>query len=567
MSSSIIRFASALGLGAALFVLPTQAPARAETGPDVAVASRISTVTVYEDRALVTRTGSADLEPGVSRLRFERLPAAAMQDTLTARAPGALILGVDVEAVHLQRDAGPALDAARKAYEAARRELRIADLALEAASSSFVFYSSIRAATGERAGRALAGSDNLDVANIETIAKLIDDGLAAAGPKMVDAETTLAAAKARADAAKRALQELETGQSRTVLDVVVTVEADQASRSEVTLQYMVGQAGWSASYDLRVTSDFERASLGLAANVWQRTGEDWSDTVLEFTTAQPSAGASPPDLTPWRLGRPSPPAAARPMPAKKGMVAPAERVRSDARTLDQEASADRLDRAFQAQVRRSGLVVAFAARTAETVPSGGRPSVVSLARFDLAPEVHWIVRPVVTKKAYVAARVANTTGSPLPTGAARVFLGPDFVGRMQLEDWAQGKSIDLGLGVDRDVTVERERLENTRSTEGIFSKDTVHSRRFRITVENHHARAIAVRIRDQVPVSRDADIEVELTESSHTIADLPERERELNKARGILEWRLPVEASRTLDLRFGFDVSHPKGTTMSGLDR
>ena len=43
------------------------------------------------------------------------------------------------------------------------------------------------------------------------------------------------------------------------------------------------------------------------------------------------------------------------------------------------------------------------------------------------------------------------------------------------------------------------------------------------------------------------------------------RDAETNKARGVLEWRFPLAAKANQDLRFGFEVRHPKGREMGGL--
>ena len=189
-----------------------------------------------------------------------------------------------------------------------------------------------------------------------------------------------------------------------------------------------------------------------------------------------------------------------------------------------------------------------------------------VARFDLDPSVRWTAFPRVTKDVFVTTKLVNTTGTPLPAGEARVFVGPDFTGRMALADWGMGKEVDVGLGVDREVEAEREALVKQRSTEGIFSKDTVHERGFRITVTNHRARSIDVRLLDQIPVSADEDIEVELTETSLAFAKLPEREEETNKARGVLEWRFGVAAQAKQEVRFAFTVTHPKSTPIVGFD-
>jgi uncharacterized protein (TIGR02231 family) len=224
------------------------------------------------------------------------------------------------------------------------------------------------------------------------------------------------------------------------------------------------------------------------------------------------------------------------------------------------------DAGFAAPVRKSGVVVAFTAPVPANVRSDGQPSRVALGRFDLPPTVRWTAFPKATDKVFVTAKLKNATGTALPAGEARVFVGPDFVGPMALADWGVDKEIDVGLGVDREVEVTRETLTKERSTEGVFSKDTVHERAYRITLKNRRDRAIDVRLLDQTPVSHDEELKVELKDLSMQLAKLPDRDAETNKARGVLEWRFALAAKQEMDVRFGFKVLYPKGRTVLGMD-
>ena len=66
------------------------------------VDSRITSVTVYADRAIVTRTSSNDLAAGEHTLVFENLPAAIVDQSLQASGfgvPGATILDVSAQTI------------------------------------------------------------------------------------------------------------------------------------------------------------------------------------------------------------------------------------------------------------------------------------------------------------------------------------------------------------------------------------------------------------------------------------------------------------------------------------
>jgi uncharacterized protein (TIGR02231 family) len=523
---------------------------------DVLVASKISRVTVYSDRALVERTAVAQVPGGTSRILLPGFPAGFDPNSLRARSSQVKVLGVDTERVHLSREANAEAEAARKAWDAARRVTAEAEMELADAKDAWDRLKSLRAAALQKGGDALAGQA-VDVGGIDKMLGLVDERGKAARARILGAQTAVEDAKAAEDAAKRRMDELASARQRVETRVVVTVSSESSAQATVSVEYMMGNAGWTPVYDVRVSEDFASAALEMNAVVAQRTGEDWQGIPMELTTAQPSAGAAPPEPSAWEIDLMREPPAGG-LVAERAAQAPAK----GRLARDEEAK----DAGFAMPVRRSGVVVAFASAAPASVATDGQPSRVAIGRFDLPPQVRWVAFPRATDKVFVSAKLKNTAGSPLPAGEARVFVGPDYVGPMELADWGQDKEVDVGLGVDREVEVARETLKQERSTEGVFSKDTVHERAYRITLKNHRDRPVDVRLLDQVPVSHDEELKVEITENSVALAKLPPREEETNKARGVLEWRLGVGAKQETDLRFAWRVAHPRGRTLVGFD-
>lgn len=540
------------------------APAALADGEARSVDAKIGRVTVYADRALVTRAAKTNVAQGVTKLAFEHLPPGLDPASIRARCGAARVLGVDLEAVHLARESREEMQKAVAAHDAAARKLTGAEMELAEAKDRWELYRSIRAKSVEGGERALGGGPGADVKSMADVLDLVAKQGAAARKDVLAATDAVAAAKSEEDAARRRVDEMRTGNDRAESRVLVTLQADAASDTDVSVQYMVANASWQPAYDLRVDDDFAAASLGLGAIVVQKTGEDWNGVALELTTAQPSAGAAPPEPQPWRVWLPQPRAEGGRVSAKEARgAAPAPALGlMDAKD---KAALEPAETAFNPLVRRTGLVVAFQSQVAESIASNGQPSRVALARFDLTPDVRWTAFPRATDKVFVTAKMTNTAKVALPAGECRVFVGADYVGPIELADWGADKEIDVGLGVDRDVEAEREQLKSERSTEGLFTKDTVDARDFRITVRNNRDRAIDVRLLDQLPVSNDEELTVKLANTSLALADLPPRDAETNKARGVLEWRFPLGPKASEDLRFGFEVRHPRSREMGGL--
>ena len=62
---------------------------------------------------------------------------------------------------------------------------------------------------------------------------------------------------------------------KEVRSVQVAIEAERDMRFDLDLSYLVQQASWEPTYDVRLSADGKEAELGDRAQVWQKTGEDW----------------------------------------------------------------------------------------------------------------------------------------------------------------------------------------------------------------------------------------------------------------------------------------------------
>lgn len=84
-------------------------------------------------------------------------------------------------------------------------------------------------------------------------------------------------------------------------DVIVTISAKDASNSDFSINYVVKNAGWYPSYDLRVDDVTKPLTLNYKANVYQNTGEEWKDVRIAFSNGNPNESGIAPILNPLYL--------------------------------------------------------------------------------------------------------------------------------------------------------------------------------------------------------------------------------------------------------------------------
>ncbi len=101
---------------------------------------------------------------------------------------------------------------------------------------------------------------------------------------------------------QRQLSELRSKSRSNTSDIAVKVDAKLASTGSFSITYLVKNASWYPSYDLRATEVNKPIDLIYRANVTQRSGEEWKDVKLVLSSGDPSRGGNKPELKPYRIG-------------------------------------------------------------------------------------------------------------------------------------------------------------------------------------------------------------------------------------------------------------------------
>jgi uncharacterized protein (TIGR02231 family) len=516
----------------------------------------ITAVTVHPALARITRRGVVTVDGGSAEVVVGGLPATL--DPASVRVAGrgataARIVGVEVR----DRRAVDAPDERVSAAEASLEEAWRGRGALEDLDTAEAARAELLASVGDRGGRAFAqalASGEAEPARLTSVAESLSSALldvagrrrALASQRLI-AERTVAAAQAELDRLRA------SGRDRR--DVMIAVEADAAGPLELEVDYVVRGAGWRPVYDFRVDADTATLELTWVALLQQSTGEDWPECELRVSTSRPAGAARIPELDPWWVDVWEPPrvAVAAPPPQRldvgellaHGEMAPAAATRA----FDAEAEV------VVAQAADSALAASWVLPRPIAVPGDGAAHRHVLESASLEARLDHVTAPAVAAEAQLRATVTNTTGRALLAGEASVFLDRDFVGVARVDATAPGGDLELALGVDDRVVVERElagrdadkrRLGTTRSTNEAWT----------IEVTNHRDQAINLVVRDRLPQSRHADIKV----ADVKLEPKPAEHDDL----GRVEWTATVPAGAAWKARMGFAVEHPKGMRVAG---
>ncbi|MDP9791752.1 uncharacterized protein (TIGR02231 family) [Catenuloplanes nepalensis] len=524
------------------------------------VDSTIAGVIVYPDRARVTRHATVRLPAGDHTVPLGPLPPAVDASSVRVGGRGAAtVLGVDVTTFHAPRSADPevaALEERRRSLDDALRELDD-DEAIEKERAEFLHE------LGRRAGTSYAKALAEGTAAPGAIAGFGDslaEQLAAGKARQRAAELRRERLHEDLNAVTRELLAVDAKTAPDRLVAMVALEMAHTGEVELELSYVTHGASWESSYDVRLDSDGDTLTLTWFGLVSQHTGEDWPATDLRLSTARPASPVAVPELDPWFLDRWRPSPMPRSVPLPPAPAGAAYMMESDALIVGGPAAAAPMARAAKvaeavATVEQGAAAATYRPARPIAVPADGTSHRAVVASLELPARLDHVTAPVRDTSAYLRATVTNASEHTLLPGPAAVFHGGDFVGRTRLKPWAPGEELELALGVDDRVRVEREQTRRT-ATKAALSATRRREAEYTITVGNHTPRAAHVTVLDQLPVSRDEAISIRETRFDPAPAERTEM--------GELTWTLQVPAGETRTVVFGFRAEIGKGVELDG---
>ncbi|QDJ40338.1 hypothetical protein CBR71_03010 [Bordetella hinzii] len=508
--------------------------------------SAIGAVTVYQDRAVVTRQASIDLAAGEHELVFERLPATLQDNSLqvSAKSTGqAALLDVKTGTAFQAESSNERV----QAVEAQIRQLeaRLGGLDDEAAvlenQREWVALMQRGAAEPAREGSRLTLEqlNAIQAASAETLARALS------GLRRIAAEREHG--QREREALQASLQQLRGDMSRRSKTVTLRVKLARAGKLDVALSYAVAGARWTPAYDARLRPADGAVDLAYFGVVRQSTGEDWKNVKLTLSTARPSLGGAAPTQPPWILDVAGPPAA--PAMRYEARSAPAVAMERGG-----GAAADAVDVPVAA-VQHAATSASFLIDGPVTLPADNTAQRVAITVARLPAALQYQAVPALREAAFLTANASNDTAYPLLAGPLNSFLDDAFIAASTIKTVMPGETLELAMGADEGIAVKRALVNRLTENTGFSGSGRRVTYEYKIRAKNNKAAPVQLALSDRLPVSRNEKIVVKLIAP----ADADKGEE------GKLGWNWTLAPGQSRETVLKFSIDYPGDMEVSGL--
>lgn len=507
----------------------------------IPVTGKIRTVTVFQKGAQVFRTGTVAIPSGKSTLVFENLPRDLNPQSLQVSGKGAFtILAVSHHINYLQdRAKNEQIHALESKLKSLEKEKAIQDglkQVFEAEESMLL------------ANKAIGGDQNgVETNRLKEVADFLRKRLTEISSEKITIQEKTRILEEEIQNIRNQLNQMGSTGRIPVSEVQVQVIAGNPQQGKLEISYLVNQAGWTPRYDIRATDIQKPIELVYKAAVYQNTGEDWKDVPLTLSTGNPQLGGTKPKLNPWYLDFYEP--VFRDMQKKTANVQTMP-MRSMAEMEEVIATAQEASTATSyTTVSEGQMQVLFEIKIPYTIHSDGQENMVEVSEFSIPAIFAYHAVPKLDRDAFLQAKLTDWKKYNLLPGEMNLFFEGTYVGKSFLDTRSTGDTLELSLGRDRQIIVERTMMRDYSKKQFLGNKVT-DTRNWEIRLRNNKSAPVHLVVQDQFPVSTHKEIEVSLTEWSGA---------RVNHNTGICTWDIHLQPDESLTLRVGYEVKYPSG--------
>lgn len=531
--------------------------------------SKVTKVTVYSDRARITRRAKAEISTEPVVFAFRQLPGWVDDGSVRVAVSSGTIVDVRVDRDFLAKTTDASWREAEASYKSLSSKLAALNDELAVLDAQKQQIESIKAFSNEKITQDTIIGD-VKVESYAQVLRFITDALRDTAAARREVKSKIDEISPEYDAGLRRLNAMKNVLKLEQTTVLVTIQGAKAAPTDVELTYMLPGVTWEPMHELRVsTSDPDSVDVASFAEVTQISGEDWTNAELVFSTQSTTQAVRVPELEALTLGDTS--TATEILTTQMSSFSRAQQAFEGQNKLwneyQQSTTARRamenFEQVYQSNIeyfqvvqrkvvqlfeklQNRGTTAHFKASAPSSVRGDGHPVRVEIGRSTLASTQKIVAAPELSLNAAHTLALTNSTGQPILPGRVALYRDGAFLGMTNVDFIAKSESFSLFLSVADHLKLSRE-LDH-RFSSLLRGKRNRMKVAFLVTVENLSPEKTVLTLADRIPVSENREIKVDQVEITPAIKA---------SSQGILNWDLALAAGEKRQFRISYQIDYP----------
>ena len=528
-----------------MIILLASAISPAVAGPDIPIKASVIKVTVYPDRAQINHESRVEIPGGITSLILGGLSPYIDAQSIQVRGTGIFtIISVNHRNNYLQNlEDAPEVKNIRNKIEVLQLKVEDEKAAISVLKEKEAFLVANKAILVKETTYTL--EQMRSVMDLYTTSmEQVTTGILKKNRLIKDYEREISALQKQISDRTEKLR-LPSG------EITVTVSSEKPVTGRLEISYLVSNAGWFPSYDIRVEDITKPVTIFYKANVFQNSGVEWKEVKLSFSNVTPWVAGDIPQLSPWFIDfyisvpvvRYSGPSARK----NESLL-----VRESAALEKVEDFKEAEAMTVEVEKRVGETTVSFDVAIPYTIASDGKVQTIEIQRTSSPAEYRYVTVPKLSPHAYLTGNITGWAEHSLIGGEATLYFENTFVGKSFLNVNQLKDTLTVSLGTDNSILVKREKRQDYTSKRTLGSNKT-ETFSYLITLRNNKQSQIKMMVYDQIPVSSNSSIEVNAVELTGG---------RLNSQTGEVIWNIDLKPQETKQIILTYSVKYPKDKTV-----
>ena len=491
--------------------------------------SRIEAVTVFSDAAEVHRSVELTVDPGISKVIFTGLSPKVKEQSLHATASNYLkVVSVSFDINY------KAHEHEKQKIEYYRDSVKLMEDQLRKITNDKSVLEEVRKLLISSSANFGKSGENSDINKILAAADSFKARLEQINAQLYTLEKKQKSINNNLEIVNVQMDSLSAIINTPVFEVSVTLSAERSTITKVDLKYLVSGAGWEPKYLIRADVEEGPIELNYMGKVHNSTGVYWDKVHLKLSTGDPEGRMDYPELPQWSLNYDL---------AKNN----SDTSKNDDSVLFIPGTGGNTKGSGKTPMQVASIGLLYEINVPYNIPSDGKPYMVDINELFIPASYHYFVVPKISQDCYLVARLQGCKRFKLMDGIVDIYYGGNYVGKSYIKTDQSTDTLDISLGIDKKVLLTREEIgEQKEETSGNRKKQTFS---YRINIQNTNKHSVEVVVKDQIPVSKEDDIEIEVSEISGA---------DYEPSSGLLQWKRTIKPGAGDKIDISYTVGHPK---------
>lgn len=516
--------------------------------------AKVKSATVYFNAAEISQTANANLPAGTSEIVVKNVANYLSESSIQIGAPASVtVLSVQFTNDYISEydidENSPAIKKVKDSIALVQKELNKVINTKNSENKTIELLDKNQQVFGQNSGLSVAELMKM-VDYYKTKRTEISNSVNTLIEREKKLNETLARLNSKLELNTEKEEKISTG--KLVLQVMNTV----AGNVPLEISYLTNNATWTPFYDLRADNVASPINMMYKAQIVQNTGIDWKKVKLTLSSGMPNQNNQAPTMNPWFLRYHNPDYYGEldnNAPAMQEVVVQARGIKKELKGKVAGIQVNSIS--DYTTINENQLNISFDIDVPYDILSNGKKHSVALKEIKLPASYKYYAAPKLDKEAFLLAEITDYGKYNLLKGEANIIFEGMYVGKTWVNPGQTSDTLNLSMGRDKKVSIKREKVVDKPGTRFLSSKKE-QTFTYDIILRNNKKETVSMKIEDQIPLSTDKEIEIELKDKDGA---------KMDSETGLLTWEINLKPNETKKIRMSYLVKSPKDKTIENL--